>query len=60
MSFAAPRDQKQQPGAVVQTPERQQAIHDCSVEASKWSFSTWQSTQIIAYDDCIANHGQPE
>lgn len=51
---------QQAPGAVVQTPERTSAIHDCSVEASKWSFSTWQTTQIITYDDCMTNHGQPE
>jgi hypothetical protein len=50
----------QAPAGVVQTPQRDQAIHDCSTEASKWSFSTWQTTQIITYDDCMANHGQPE
>lgn len=37
---------------------RDAAIHDCSVAASKWSFSSWQSTQIITYEDCMAEHGQ--
>ncbi|MFZ0423952.1 MAG: hypothetical protein WAL80_13835 [Xanthobacteraceae bacterium] len=63
-SFAKPLrnevDQQQSaPGFVADNP-RDAAIHDCSVEASKWSFSTWQSTQIITYGDCMAAHGQIE
>jgi hypothetical protein len=57
-AFAAPPNDPTQP--VQQSSARDQAIYDCSVEASKWSFSTWQSTQIITYQDCMAAHGQPE
>lgn len=39
---------------------RDQAIHDCSVSASKWSFSTWQTTQFATYGTCMAEHGQPQ
>jgi hypothetical protein len=37
---------------------RDQAVHDCSVQASKWSFSTWQSTQLAVYGTCMSEHGQ--
>jgi hypothetical protein len=61
-AFAAPlRNERVQQSAPVYTPDnpRDAAVHDCSVEASKWSFSSWQSTQIITYDDCMASHNQP-
>ncbi|MGB7037255.1 MAG: hypothetical protein WBD71_17215 [Xanthobacteraceae bacterium] len=37
---------------------RDQAIHDCSTQASKWSFSTWQTKQFAVYGTCMADHGQ--
>jgi hypothetical protein len=37
---------------------RSEAIHDCSTQASKWSFSTWQSTQLAVYGTCMSEHGQ--
>jgi hypothetical protein len=36
------------------------AIHDCSVKASKWSFSSWETTQLAEYRSCMAEHGQEE
>jgi len=47
-------------GSVVSSPERDAAIHDCSVKADKYSFSSWQSTQIDVYGECMAEHNQPE
>jgi hypothetical protein len=47
-------------GPVVQSPARDQAIHDCSVEASKYSMSAWQSTQIDVYGECMTEHNQPQ
>ncbi|MFZ1921291.1 MAG: hypothetical protein WBD53_11180 [Xanthobacteraceae bacterium] len=37
---------------------RDQAIHDCSTQASQWSFSTWQTKQFAVYGTCMAEHGQ--
>ncbi|MGC1777706.1 MAG: hypothetical protein WBB34_07140 [Xanthobacteraceae bacterium] len=37
---------------------RDQAIHDCSTQASKWVFSTWQTKQFAVYGTCMAEHGQ--
>ena len=37
---------------------RKAAIHDCSVKAAKYVFSTWQSTQFATYGTCMANHDQ--
>ncbi len=39
---------------------REAALHDCSVKASKWSFSTWQTTQLAVYRDCMTAHDQVE
>ncbi len=39
---------------------RYAAIHDCSTKASKWSFSTWQTTQLAVYRDCMTAHDQVE
>jgi hypothetical protein len=47
-------------GPVVQSPARDAAIHDCSVEAGKYSFSSWQSTQIAVYGECMTEHNQPQ
>jgi hypothetical protein len=52
--------QRQPSPAYVPDNPRDAAIHDCSVQADKWSFSSWQSTQIITYGDCMTEHGQPQ
>ncbi len=38
---------------------RDRAVHDCSVEASKYGMSTWQSTQLDVYGECMGAHNQP-
>jgi hypothetical protein len=37
---------------------RDAAIHECNVEAAKWSNSAWESTQLATYGACMAEHGQ--
>jgi hypothetical protein len=39
-------------------PARDAAIHDCSVKASKWSNTMWQTSQFAAYANCMVEHGQ--
>jgi hypothetical protein len=39
---------------------REAALHDCSVKASKWSFSAWETTQLAVYRDCMTAHDQVE
>ena len=39
---------------------REAALHDCSVKASKWSFSAWETTQLAVYRDCMTDHDQAE
>jgi hypothetical protein len=39
-------------------PARDAAIHDCSVQASKWSNTMWQTEQFAVYSNCMAGHGQ--
>lgn len=34
------------------------ALHDCSVQASKFSFSSWQTAQLAAFGTCMVNHGE--
>jgi hypothetical protein len=45
-------------GSVPVSAKRASAIHDCSVAASKYNFSTWQTEQFASYDGCMANHGE--
>jgi hypothetical protein len=45
-------------GSVPISAKRAAAVHDCSVAASKYNFSTWQATQIEFYDECMGNHGE--
>ena len=60
----APSGLEQNQSAAIASPSadttREAALHDCSVAASKWSFSAWQSTQLTVYRDCMAAHGQVE
>jgi hypothetical protein len=37
---------------------RDAAIHDCSMQASKWSNTMWQTGQFHAYSNCMMEHGQ--
>jgi hypothetical protein len=37
---------------------RAAALHTCSVEASKYNFSTWQTTQFATFGTCMVEHGQ--
>jgi patatin-like phospholipase/acyl hydrolase len=37
---------------------REQAMHDCNMQASKWSFSSWETTQLATYGTCMTQHGQ--
>jgi hypothetical protein len=37
---------------------RDAAIHECSVEASKFSNSSWETAQFAAYGTCMAAKGQ--
>jgi hypothetical protein len=39
---------------------RDTAIHDCSVEAGKWSNSSWQTTQFAVYGTCMSEHDQQQ
>jgi hypothetical protein len=39
---------------------REKVMHDCSVEASKYTQSTWATTQLSVYRSCMMQHGQPE
>jgi hypothetical protein len=60
----APSGLEQNQSAAIASPSgdtsRVAALHDCSVAASKWSFSAWQSTQLAVYRDCMTAHGQVE
>ncbi|HUD87098.1 MAG TPA: hypothetical protein VMR17_11625 [Xanthobacteraceae bacterium] len=38
--------------------KRAAAVHDCSVEASKFSNASWQTAQFAAYSTCMTEHGQ--
>jgi hypothetical protein len=39
---------------------RARAIHDCSVQASKFPEHSWGDRDIIEYRTCMAEHGQIE
>ena len=46
------------PAPAALSKARAAAIHECSVKAATYSSITVQSTQIIVYDTCMAEHGQ--
>jgi hypothetical protein len=52
--------QRQSSGARNSESARDAAVHDCSVEASKWSMNNWQSTQIVVFGGCMTDRGQPQ
>lgn len=47
-------------GGVPISAKRAAAVHECSVQAGKLSFSAWQSAQITTYGACMAEHGEME
>ena len=46
------------PDSVPIDMKRATAVHDCSVAASKFSFSAFQTTQLAVYGSCMTEHGQ--
>jgi hypothetical protein len=45
-------------GAMPMNESRAQAIHDCSMKAAPYNFSTWETTQFAMYGTCMTEHGQ--
>jgi hypothetical protein len=54
----APDGVSQSQSSEKQISPREAAIHECSVKASKYSFSTWQTTQFAVYGTCMYDRGQ--
>jgi hypothetical protein len=42
------------------SPERAQAIHECSVLADQYPEYDWGNMEIYQYGACMTEHGQPE
>ena len=42
------------------SPKRAQAIHACSVLASRYPQYLWGNMEIFQYRACMAEHGEPE
>jgi len=45
-------------GAMPMNEARAQALHDCSMKAQPYNFSTWQTMQFSMYGTCMTEHGQ--
>lgn len=45
-------------GAMPMSESRAQALHDCSMKAQPYNFSTWQTMQFSVYGTCMTEHGQ--
>ena len=45
-------------GGVPISAKRATAVHDCSVQASKFSNSAFEETQILFYGECMTQHGE--
>lgn len=45
-------------GGVPISARRAAAVHDCSVQASKFSNSSFEETQILFYGECMTQHGE--
>ncbi len=45
-------------GGVRISAKRATAVHDCSVQASKFSNSSFEETQILFYGECMTQHGE--
>jgi hypothetical protein len=45
-------------GATAMSESRAAALHDCSVKAQPYNFSTWQTAQFAVFGTCMTEHGQ--
>jgi|SRR5579863_394281 len=45
-------------GSVPISAKRAAAVHDCSVQASKFSNSSFEETQILFYGECMTQRGE--
>jgi hypothetical protein len=45
-------------GSVPISAKRAAAVHECSVEASKYNFAAFQTTQLAVYGECMTTHGE--
>jgi hypothetical protein len=45
-------------GAMPMNENRAAALHDCSMKAAPYNFSTWETTQFAVYGTCMTEHGQ--
>jgi hypothetical protein len=45
-------------GGVPISAKRAAAVHDCSVRASKFNFSTFETTQLAVYGECMTEHNE--
>jgi hypothetical protein len=46
------------PGGGTTDNGREAAMRECNAAASKWSNSTWETTQLATYGSCMTAHGQ--
>jgi hypothetical protein len=49
-----------QDGGVKISPQRAQAIHECSVLADRYPEYLWGNMESYQYGACMAEHGQEE
>jgi len=42
------------------SPQRAQAIHECSLLAARYPQYLWGNLEIYQYRACMTEHGQPE
>jgi hypothetical protein len=40
------------------SPARAKALRECNDEVRQYSYTAWQTTQIIRYGVCMTEHGQ--
>ncbi len=45
-------------GSVPISAKRAAAVHDCSVQASKFSNASFEETQILFYGECMTQRGE--
>ena len=50
----------QEGGGVRISPQRAQAIHECSVLADRYPEYLWGNMETYQYDACMTEHGQQE
>jgi hypothetical protein len=49
-----------QDGGVKISPQRAQALHECSVRAARYPEYLWGNQEIYTYRACMAEHGLQE